>query len=187
MSSSRLLILFPHLRAFRLAAVHVATDGIALDLHPTRRAARCPLCHTRAIRVQSTYLRTIRDLTCGGLPLILHVRVRRFRCASDDCPRRIFAEQFPDLAAPRARLTNLLRGALQDVGLALGEVGDADDGQGRASTRPPDTAARVGPAARRRDRRLGMAARPSLRHHPLRLGAPSSGRVAAGSIGGDGR
>ena len=120
MSSSRLLTLFPHLRAFRLAAVHAAADAITLDLHPPRRAARCPLCHTRATRVQSSYVRTMRDLPCGGLPLILRVRVRRFHCASDDCPRRIFAEQFPDLAAPRARLTNLLRGALQDVGLALG-------------------------------------------------------------------
>lgn len=120
MSSSRLLTLFPHLRAFRLTAVYAAADGITLDLHPTRRVARCPLCHSRATRVQSSYVRTMRDLPCGGLPLILRVRVRRFHCASCICPRRIFAEQFPDLAAPRARLTNLLRGALQDVGLALG-------------------------------------------------------------------
>ena len=52
--------------------------------------------------------------------MMLYVRVRRFRCANGDCPRRIFAEQFSDLAAPRARQTVRLRGALQQVGLALG-------------------------------------------------------------------
>ena len=120
MSSSRLLTLFPHLRAFRVDAVHVVAEGITLDLQVMRRSARCPLCHTRATRVQSRYARTIHDLPCGGLPLILHVQVRRFVCARDDCPRRIFAEQFPDLAAPRARQTAGLRASLQQVGLALG-------------------------------------------------------------------
>jgi len=120
MGSSRLLSLFPHLRGFRLDAMHVAADGITLHLRGTRRAARCPLCDARATRVQSVYLRTMRDLPCGGLPLSLCVRVRRFVCANSVCARRIFAEQFPDLAAPRARQTNLLRGAMQHVGLALG-------------------------------------------------------------------
>lgn len=120
MSSSRLLTLFPHLRAFRLDAMQVGADAITIDLQAMRRSARCPLCYTRATRVQSSYARTMRDLPCGGLPLILRVRVRRFVCANDDCPRRIFAEQFPDLAAPRARQTARLRGSLQQVGLALG-------------------------------------------------------------------
>jgi transposase len=120
MSSARLLTLFPHLRAFHFDAAHVAADGIILDLHASRGSARCPHCGTRASRVQSTDLRAMRDLPCGGLPLILRVRVRRFVCASGSCPRRIFAEQFPALAAPRARRTDRLRGAPQHVGLALG-------------------------------------------------------------------
>jgi transposase len=120
MGTPPLLTLFPHLRAFRVDAVRVSADGITLDLRVARRSARCPLCGDRATRVQSTYLRTIRDLPCGGLPLTLHVRVRRFICASGDCPRRIFAEQFADLAAPRARQTARLRVSLQQVGLALG-------------------------------------------------------------------
>lgn len=109
MSSSRLLTLFPHLRAFRVDAARVATDGITLDLQARRRSARCPLCGARAMRVQSTYLRTMRDLPCGGLPLILRMRVRRFLCTRDTCARRIFAEQFPDLAAPRARRFAIFR------------------------------------------------------------------------------
>jgi len=120
MSSSSLLTLFPHLRAFHLDVVQVDADGITLDLHANRRSARCPLCDARATRVQSTYLRAMRDLPCGGLPLRLRVRVRRFVCANSVCARRIFAEQFPDLAAPRARQTARLRGALQQMGLALG-------------------------------------------------------------------
>ena len=55
MSSSRLLTLLPHLRAFRVDAARIATDGITLDLQVTRRSARCPLCGARAMRAQSTY------------------------------------------------------------------------------------------------------------------------------------
>jgi hypothetical protein len=122
MCSSQLLALFPYLRGFRLDAMHVATDGVTLDLHALCRSAHCPLCGKRATRVQSSYLRTMRDLPCGGLPLTLRVRVRRFVCATSICPRRIFAEQFPDLAAPRARQTARLRGALQRGGLG-GQAG----------------------------------------------------------------
>jgi hypothetical protein len=52
--------------------------------------------------------------------LVLRVQVRRFVCATAACPRRIFAEPFPEAAAPRARLTHHLRSALQAVGLAGG-------------------------------------------------------------------
>ena len=130
MPSSRLLSLFPHLRAFRLDAVQVSADAITLDLQAMRRAAHCPLCPTCATRVQSSYARTMRDLPCGGLPLMLRVRVRRFVCANDDCPRRIFAEPFPDLAVPRARQIARQRGSLQQVGLALwGRAGARLSGQ----------------------------------------------------------
>jgi transposase len=48
------------------------------------------------------------------------VRVRRLRCANPACPRAIFAERLPEVAAPKARRTVRLSEAQTSVGLALG-------------------------------------------------------------------
>jgi transposase len=85
-----------------------------------RRTAACPVCGRRSRRVHSAYERILRDLPCCGARLTLCIHVRRFVCAAARCPRHIFAEQFPALASPRARLTKRLRAALQHLGLALG-------------------------------------------------------------------
>jgi hypothetical protein len=45
------------------------------------------------------------DLPWAGHPVTLQVWVRRFRCGNRQCPRRIFAERLPELAAPHARRT----------------------------------------------------------------------------------
>lgn len=94
--------------------------GLTLEVSARRRTAVCPVCGHRSRRVQSAYNRTLRDLPWCGTKLTLRVHVRRFVCGALRCPRRIFAEQFPALAGPRAWLTERLRTALQHVGLALG-------------------------------------------------------------------
>ena len=55
-----------------------------------------------------------------GQLVLLHLRVRRFRCSNRRCPRRTFAEQVPEVVARYARRTQGLRIALEHVGLALG-------------------------------------------------------------------
>jgi transposase len=55
-----------------------------------------------------------------GQLVVLHLRVRRFRCGNRRCPRRTFAEQAPEVVARYARRTQGLRIALEHVGLALG-------------------------------------------------------------------
>jgi transposase len=50
----------------------------------------------------------------------IHLRIRRFRCDTRNCPRRTFAEQVPQLAARRGRRTAPLLRFLQDVGLTIG-------------------------------------------------------------------
>jgi transposase len=53
----------------------------------------------------------------------LLLTVRKFFCPNAACPRKIFAEQFPDLVPSYARLTTRLREALVALGLATsGEV-----------------------------------------------------------------
>lgn len=112
--------LFPHLVGLRLAGMTATAGQLIMHLHPITRSARCPLCHRRSRRVRSAYVRTLVDLPCAGIPVALHVRVRRFACANPCCPRRIFAERLPALAVPYARQTELRRAALQRIGMALG-------------------------------------------------------------------
>jgi transposase len=50
----------------------------------------------------------------------LHLQVRRFFCANKTCPRKTFAECFPDLAAAYARRTNRQATLLCAVAIALG-------------------------------------------------------------------
>jgi len=59
------------------------------------------------------------DLPWQGRVVELQVRVRRFRCTSLPCRRRIFAERL-DIARPQARRTVRLRDIQQQIGLALG-------------------------------------------------------------------
>ena len=50
----------------------------------------------------------------------VQVKTRRLRCRNRHCPRKIFAERFPGVAAPQARETNRLTQTLRRVGYVLG-------------------------------------------------------------------
>lgn len=65
-------------------------------------------------------MRQIQDLPIAGRSVVLYLHVRRFRCPSSRCPRRIFAEQVSGLVNRYARRTVPLRAALQEVGCSLG-------------------------------------------------------------------
>ena len=83
-------------------------------------SAICPLCHHPSQQIHSQYVRRLADLPWSTGQVELHVRVRRFRCPTPDCRRRIFAEPLPEVAAPRQRGTIRLRTAQRQIGLALG-------------------------------------------------------------------
>src|SRR4051812_16735359 len=110
----------PHLVGLHVDQVAIADDAVQIDLHRTARTARCPGCRRHSHRVHSSYTRRIADLPIAGCAVVLHLRVRRFRCSVSKCPRRIFAEQVPRLAAHRVRRSTPLLAALREVGFALG-------------------------------------------------------------------
>ena len=110
----------PHLAGLHVEQVAIADDAVHIDLHRTARTARCPGCRRRSHRVHSRYSREVADLPMADRKVVLHLRMRRFRCSASRCPRRIFAEQVPGLAARRGRRSTLLLAALQEVGFALG-------------------------------------------------------------------
>ena len=101
-----------HLDGLHVEQVVIVDDAVQIDLYRTARTARCPGCRRRSHRVHSRYRRRIADLPIAGCEVVLHLRVRRFRCSTPRCPRRIFAEQVPGLAGRPARRTTPLLGAV---------------------------------------------------------------------------
>jgi transposase len=94
--------------------------SITATVATTSVEARCPLCQTCSQRIHSRYVRTVADLPWHGIPLRLHLRVRRFFCDEPTCSRRIFAERLPSIVAPFARRTCRLTDVLEAIGFAAG-------------------------------------------------------------------
>ncbi len=84
----------------------------------------CPLCSQASSQVHSQYQRTLRDVPCGGRPVVLRLSVRKFFCRNPDCSRKIFTERLPPFVQPYAQVTTRLFEAVQAIGLATsGELG----------------------------------------------------------------
>ena len=73
-------------------------------------------------RIHSRYTRTLAELLpWQGVPLTIHLRVRRFFCDEETCHRTIFAERLPGLAAHYyGRRTERLHEWFTHVSFALG-------------------------------------------------------------------
>ena len=96
------------------------TRCLTLELASTQLLPACPLCQTPTSRFHSSYTRTLADLPWADVAVQLHLKVRKCFCPSNECPRRIFAERVPAIAAPWARRTTRLATTQQSIGLALG-------------------------------------------------------------------
>lgn len=57
--------------------------------------------------------------------MIIIVITRRFRCDADECPRKVFAEHMPNVAASHARRTSRLADIQCHIGVALGGAAGA--------------------------------------------------------------
>src|SRR6266446_6235072 len=112
----------PDVTTLALEAWHVDDAATQLTLHVTSTPAcvPCPLCHVRTSRVHSRYTRTLADLPWGAYVVRVQLRVRKFFCDHPACPRQIFTERLPTVAAPWARRTLRLAQHLSALGLALG-------------------------------------------------------------------
>src|SRR5262249_40825707 len=96
------------------------TAQITLRVQSTPPRAPCPLCATPARRIHSDYGRTLADLPWAQYRVCLQLRVRKWSCRNRACPRRIFTERLPTVAAPWARRTLRLAQRLLALGRALG-------------------------------------------------------------------
>jgi transposase len=127
----------------RLDAVRRVETVLHIDAHSTARAAICPECGCRSRRVHGLYIRSPADLPVSDRAVGLRLRVRRFRCLNEACPRQTFAESFPGVVARYARRTYRLATAQSRTGLMVGaEPGARLLGVLRMST-SPDTVLRL--------------------------------------------
>jgi transposase len=112
----------PDRTTLTLEAGHVDDTAAQITLSVTATPARvpCPLCHVQTSRIHSRYTRTLADLPWGAYHVRIQLRVRKFFCNNIACPRQIFTERLPTVAAPWARRTVRLVERLRALGLALG-------------------------------------------------------------------
>jgi transposase len=104
--------------------VRVLYDCVTVCVRSVTSSAICPLCSQPATRIHSLYRRTLADVPCGGRQLVLSLVVRKFFCQTSHCLRRIFAERFPELTRPWARMTERFCAQLEEIGFATtGENG----------------------------------------------------------------
>ncbi len=118
MSESRTVLPAPKL--LNLIGIRATENAITLVAKTSSRVAHCPVCRKRSARVHSRYARTLTDLPWQGVPVTVHLRVRRFFCDERACNRAIFAERLPGLAAHYGRRTERLDGWFRHVSFALG-------------------------------------------------------------------
>jgi transposase len=118
MKSTKTSMLGP--AGLELERLLIEPHGVSLFVSSTATSgAKCPVCGHRSSQVHSRYTRTVADLPWHGVPVTLHVRVRRFFCNNSCCERAIFAERLEEVAA-YARKTDRLQEALLLIGFSLG-------------------------------------------------------------------
>jgi transposase len=107
-----------------IAEVTVTSDLLTVHVIATAPVRTCPLCAQEATHIRSYYTRLVADLPCAGRRVQLLLHVRKFRCDTISCPRKVFAERLGSFVEAWARKTTRLREAIEAIGLATcGEGG----------------------------------------------------------------
>lgn len=118
MAESRIVLPAPNL--LDLIDVRADANVITLRAKTSAPTARYPACGKRSGRIHSRYTRTLTDLPWQGVPVSIHLNVRRFFCDESSCKQTIFAERLPGLATRYGRRTERLEGWFRHVSFALG-------------------------------------------------------------------
>lgn len=105
---------------WRVAGFGFRMTVITIEVHSRSGGACCPQCGQSSERVHSRYWRTLADLPWQGRQVEIRWLSRKFFCESAACPRRIFTERLPQVAASYAWRTPRLDTALTCLGFACG-------------------------------------------------------------------
>lgn len=107
------------LPGFSIHATRSDGQCLVVQASSTATFAVCPYCHQGSSHTHGWYPRCSQDLPGIGQGVYLELTVRRFRCANPACPKRTFAERFPDWLPFYARRTTRLTQVLRRVGFAV--------------------------------------------------------------------
>ncbi|NTU82455.1 MAG: transposase family protein [Chloroflexales bacterium] len=118
-------LLLPGPSCLRLNHLTTDTGRILLDLTATQPSAACPDCASRSAKIHGYYQRRVADLPWAGVPVLLHLHVRRFVCTAAACARRTFSEPLPEVLTPAARRSLRLANEQRQLGLQVGANGAA--------------------------------------------------------------
>ena len=111
-----------------IGQVEIAAAQLTVEVISTQPFARCPKCGSLSDHVHGQYQRTVHDVPCGGRNVVLRLCVRKFACWTATCPRKVFAERFPDFVRPWARVSNRLLEELKALGLSASAEGSRAPG-----------------------------------------------------------
>lgn len=112
-------VLFPKIDV-RLEQVVFAAEVLVVSAAACGPAPRCPGCRARARRVHSSYERGLAERPLAGRKLHVRLRVRRFFCDRDSCPRTTFVEQVGGLSERYRRSSLGAKRWLRAVAVELG-------------------------------------------------------------------
>jgi transposase len=133
--------LFPASSAVTVRTCASTGGALCFFVESNSSTASCPLCEQPSYSVHSRYIRKPADLPCHDQRVAIRLQVRRFRCFTPHCVRRIFAERFSFVGA-FARSCRRLQNVHARIGLAVG--GEAGSRLSRHLAMPtsPDTVLR---------------------------------------------
>ena len=101
--------------------VELSRNVVVVQARAVASTASCPGCGQPSRRQHSLYRRRLADLPAHGREVWIVLVVRRFRCPTQGCSTRIFAERLPaSVTRPHGRRTTRLQGLVRHLGLALG-------------------------------------------------------------------
>lgn len=98
-------------RGFIIEEIKIEEHGLCLSLESKAVQGICPKCGLESRQLHSTYL------PWAEWPVRLHLRAKRFFCRNPKCPKKTFAERFPDFLARYARRTDQVRQKQQRLGV----------------------------------------------------------------------
>ncbi|MGW6362450.1 ISL3 family transposase [Streptomyces sp. NPDC055092] len=100
---------------------NVVSEGELVAVRARTAAERvvCPSCGTLSSRVHSQYVRRLADSAVGGRPVLIELRVRRFRCGQRLCRQATSAEQVDGLTVRHGRRSAGLQTVLERLAVML--------------------------------------------------------------------
>jgi transposase len=149
MNAINLCLLLLNTSRFLVEEITIEAGEIRIALESTICQACCPQCQQTSTSIHSTYIRYPTDLAWAEWRVILHLKVKRFFCQNPTCPKRTFAQQFPDFVRRYARRTDRVLEKQRRLGvnvcariaeklLGLEQIGTSDTTLNRIISNLPD-------------------------------------------------